>query len=201
MTPARFPHSDTPGSSSVANSPGLIAGSYVLHRLLMPRHPPYALHSLSPHTQTQQKHRSHRPTPHRQTADPQESADLSKQLQRCSRPLSNNQTTTRTTSNHPDGPPPQGPTDRRLIPQGPTACHPDPPPTSRSRPGTHHHSPTTRSTPTPHREPAAVLDAGRTPANGVNMSTIPLVSTPNAAGTDAARRTPCAGGVCSLERR
>jgi hypothetical protein len=31
----------------VANSPGLIAGSNVLHRLLMPRHPPCALHSLS----------------------------------------------------------------------------------------------------------------------------------------------------------
>ena len=31
----------------VANSPGLIAGSYVLHRLLVPRHPPIALSSLS----------------------------------------------------------------------------------------------------------------------------------------------------------
>jgi hypothetical protein len=37
----------SPDHSSVANSPGLIAGSYVLHRLLMPRHPPCALHSLS----------------------------------------------------------------------------------------------------------------------------------------------------------
>ena len=31
----------------VANFPGLIAGSYVLHRLLVPRHPPCALSSLS----------------------------------------------------------------------------------------------------------------------------------------------------------
>jgi hypothetical protein len=31
----------------VANSPGLFAGSYVLHRLLVPRHPPIALSSLS----------------------------------------------------------------------------------------------------------------------------------------------------------
>ena len=31
----------------VANSPGLIAGSNVLHRLLVPRHPPIALSSLS----------------------------------------------------------------------------------------------------------------------------------------------------------
>ena len=42
-SPIRTP----PDHSSVANSPGLIAGSYVLHRLLMPRHPPCALHSLS----------------------------------------------------------------------------------------------------------------------------------------------------------
>src|SRR5215203_324244 len=48
MTPARFPHSDTPDHSSFANSPGLIAGYYVLHRLSMPRHPPCALHSLPP---------------------------------------------------------------------------------------------------------------------------------------------------------
>ena len=42
-----FPIRTPPDHSSVANSPGLIAGSYVLHRLLMPRHPPCALHSLS----------------------------------------------------------------------------------------------------------------------------------------------------------
>src|SRR6185295_17831025 len=47
MTPARFPIRTPPDQRSVANSPGLIAGSYVLHRLLMPRHPPHALHSLS----------------------------------------------------------------------------------------------------------------------------------------------------------
>jgi hypothetical protein len=34
----------------VANSPGLIAGSNVLHRLLVPRHPPIALSSLSHNT-------------------------------------------------------------------------------------------------------------------------------------------------------
>src|SRR6476469_8629992 len=42
-----FPIRTPPDHSSVANSPGLIAGSNVLHRLLMPRHPPCALHSLS----------------------------------------------------------------------------------------------------------------------------------------------------------
>ena len=43
-----FPIRTSPDHSSVANSPGLIAGSYVLHRLLVPRHPPCALSSLSP---------------------------------------------------------------------------------------------------------------------------------------------------------
>ena len=53
-SPIRTP----PDHSSVANSPGLIAGSNVLHRLLMPRHPPCALHSL-PNTNTQQKQQRH----------------------------------------------------------------------------------------------------------------------------------------------
>src|SRR3954453_73248 len=42
-----FPIRKSPDHSSVANFPGLIAGSYVLHRLLVPRHPPCALSSLS----------------------------------------------------------------------------------------------------------------------------------------------------------
>ena len=47
MTPAGFPHSDTPGSKSVCDSPRLIAAYHVLHRLLVPRHPPCALSSLT----------------------------------------------------------------------------------------------------------------------------------------------------------
>src|SRR5689334_10586997 len=42
-----FPIRTPPDHSLVANSPGLIAGSNVLHRLLVPRHPPIALSSLS----------------------------------------------------------------------------------------------------------------------------------------------------------
>ena len=44
--PAGFPHSDIPGSKSACGSPRLIAACHVLHRLLAPRHPPYALSSL-----------------------------------------------------------------------------------------------------------------------------------------------------------
>ena len=41
-----FPHSDTSGSMLVASSPKLFAGCHVFLRLLLPRHPPYALSSL-----------------------------------------------------------------------------------------------------------------------------------------------------------
>ena len=47
MTPAGFPHSDMPGSKTVCVSPSLIAAYHVLHRLLVPRHPPCALSSFS----------------------------------------------------------------------------------------------------------------------------------------------------------
>ena len=43
---AGFPHSDIPGSKPACGSPRLIAACHVLHRLLAPRHPPYALSSL-----------------------------------------------------------------------------------------------------------------------------------------------------------
>ena len=42
-----FPHSEIPGSKLMCSSPRLIATCYVLHRLLVPRHSPYALSSLT----------------------------------------------------------------------------------------------------------------------------------------------------------
>ncbi len=45
--PARFPHSEISGSKPVSGSPELIAAVHVLHRLWLPRHPPYALRSLT----------------------------------------------------------------------------------------------------------------------------------------------------------
>ena len=47
ITPGGFPHSDISGSTLVCSSPKLIAACHVLHRLLAPRHPPYALSSLT----------------------------------------------------------------------------------------------------------------------------------------------------------
>ncbi len=42
-----FPHSEIPGSMPACGSPRLIAACHVLHRLLLPRHPPCALSSLT----------------------------------------------------------------------------------------------------------------------------------------------------------
>ena len=46
ITRRGFPHSEIPGSQPVCGSPRLIAAYCVLHRLLAPRHSPYALSSL-----------------------------------------------------------------------------------------------------------------------------------------------------------
>ena len=44
---AGFPHSEICGSMLMCSSPQLIAACHVLHRLLMPRHSPCALISLT----------------------------------------------------------------------------------------------------------------------------------------------------------
>ena len=42
-----FPHSDTSGSKGICPSPKLFAAYRVFRRLLVPRHPPYALYSMT----------------------------------------------------------------------------------------------------------------------------------------------------------
>ena len=44
---AGFPHSDISGSMDICSSPKLFAAYHVFHRLLVPRHPPCALYSLT----------------------------------------------------------------------------------------------------------------------------------------------------------
>ena len=44
---AGFPHSDICGSRDICSSPQLFAAYRVFHRLLVPRHPPYALSSIT----------------------------------------------------------------------------------------------------------------------------------------------------------
>ena len=47
MTQGGLPHSGIAGSEPVCGSPTLIAADHALHRLLAPRHSPYALSSLT----------------------------------------------------------------------------------------------------------------------------------------------------------
>ena len=47
MTLRGLPHSEIAGLQVVSTYPTLIAGYHVLRRLLVPRHPPYALCSLT----------------------------------------------------------------------------------------------------------------------------------------------------------
>ena len=42
-----FPHSEISGSMDICSSPKLFAAYHVFHRLLVPRHPPYALFSMT----------------------------------------------------------------------------------------------------------------------------------------------------------
>ena len=44
---SRFPHSEISGSLDICSSPKLFAAYHVFHRLLVPRHPPCALHSIT----------------------------------------------------------------------------------------------------------------------------------------------------------
>ena len=47
LPPVGFPIRKSPGLSLFSGSPKLIAAYHVLHRLPLPRHPPYALSSLT----------------------------------------------------------------------------------------------------------------------------------------------------------
>jgi hypothetical protein len=71
-----FPIRTSSDQRSVDSSPRHIAASHVLHRLLMPRHPPCAL-----------KHLQHKKTTRTKPADENQQI-----LLRCSQPLSNKQT-------------------------------------------------------------------------------------------------------------
>lgn len=53
LTPAGFPIQISPDQSLFSNSPKLFAAYHVFHRLLMPRHPPFALNSLATNHMTQ----------------------------------------------------------------------------------------------------------------------------------------------------
>lgn len=171
--PIRTPWDHSP----VIDSPRLIADSYVLLRLLMPRHPPCALKNLTTKDQGVIFERTMKPSPH-----PKRHGTRSRFIfleiasyKRCSRPLCSSQTTTPYHTPHtpkpqrahqcvfaaagkPETKSPGKITLPVLLPQDPTVCqtlnHPSPP---RTVPG-HPHS---------KRSAASVLGAGRKPAAAI----------------------------------
>ena len=62
---AGFPHSDISGSMDICSSPKLIAACRVLRRLLMPRHSPCALYSLTNRKRALARSRCELCRPHR----------------------------------------------------------------------------------------------------------------------------------------
>jgi hypothetical protein len=108
-----------PGSQSGYRLPRLIADSYVLLRLLMPRHPPCALKNLTTKDQgviferttetnhTQQHHPTKRAVPSRAARSRFIFLEIAS-YKRCSRPLCSSQTTTPYHTPHTQ--PPQGQT-------------------------------------------------------------------------------------------
>ena len=102
--------------SSVDSSPRPIAASHVLHRPLVPRHPPSALSNLTTkmlastmHISNNTRKTHHTPT----TTNPTRRQPT---------------TTTRIRTDEPAGPPKETtpPQQRRLFPQDPTGCHTPP---------------------------------------------------------------------------
>ena len=156
-----FPIRTPSDHSSFTNSPRLIADYRVLHRPLMPRHPPCALEHSPPHTNT------HKPkSPYALQGDKTNNTRNTKTnkitttthsvIARCSRPLFTKQTTTTHPNHHPQHREQQSMAVERdnnhtpnkragLFSHNPTACLPTP---------THHHG-STPSTSTPQQHTSA----------------------------------------------
>ena len=120
-SPIRTP----PDQSSLANSPGHIAGRNVLHQLLVPRHPPNA-----PQNHTQQKTRP-RPPPqnggpagHTPPTRPTANAGRNKKKGGRAQTTKMLATTIQITNNPPQ--PPQPPNQGRIPAEGPNPTHPPP---------------------------------------------------------------------------
>ena len=86
-----FPIRTSSDQRSVGSSPRLIAASYVLHRPLMPRHPPCALKHLRHKKPIENKNQNCTST-HTKPAPPTKSETTRSARVRCSQPLSTNQT-------------------------------------------------------------------------------------------------------------
>jgi hypothetical protein len=73
-----FPHSDIHGSTPARGSPWLFAACHVLHRLLVPRHPPNALIALENTRKPSTRENPRSPTMHRNHPHPMTPPDWEK---------------------------------------------------------------------------------------------------------------------------
>src|SRR6478672_6915522 len=71
MTTAGFPIRKPPDQSLVDDSPGTIVASHVLHRFLVPRHPPCALKNLATDARVHCAVLKQRPTTHHPRLQPE----------------------------------------------------------------------------------------------------------------------------------
>jgi hypothetical protein len=151
-----FPIRTSSDQRSVGSSPRLIAASYVLHRLLVPRHPPCALNNLATQLQPDPTPPAAAPARPEGARRPRPANTRACNQRRCSRPLCSSQrptghrpltppptpppapttgatttggTRTRTAPTQSSRPPARTPRPGRgPLPQDPTACLPPPPP-------------------------------------------------------------------------
>src|SRR3954453_7612140 len=174
---------------SVDSSPRLIAASYVLHRLLVPRHPPCALNNLTPHHTHAHPPPAHTPAgrAHRRDGSARTCRYLPRQknLARCSRPLCSSQATTRrsaspTASPHP-APTNQQRTTGRAVRRARSPPRDNTPPphrgparSLRTQQRAHHHQPP----PTPALPPPLINQTSRAVLAAVTRSPAELVSVP-----------------------
>jgi hypothetical protein len=138
-----YPIRKPPDQRSVANSPGHIAGSHVLHRLLMPRHPPCALKNLNTtknkmlaFTMQFSKHErtpTLTPPPNHQRQNP-DAVWRPGQPARSSTPHQPDRSTRNGPKRQTDSPPPESERPSCPFPQDPTVC-PAVPPASDGFPG------------------------------------------------------------------
>jgi hypothetical protein len=121
MTGAGFPIRTPSDHSSVDSSPRPIAASHVLHRLLVPRHPPCALNNLTTKmlASTVQFSTNNQPPPHHAPPDPNHPPGG---------------TTVRDPAPARDNPPPPHTGTRRPVPSGPNSVPTTPPRPPRSVP-------------------------------------------------------------------
>lgn len=208
--PRGFPIRTPSDHRSFTNSPRLIADYRVLHRPLMPRHPPCALEHSPPHTKhTQTPKGSHaregdKTNNTRNTKTNKITTTTHSVIARCSRPLFTKQTTTTHPGHHPQhtGTTIQGSGKRQqphtpyervgLFSHNPTACLPTP---------THHRG-STPSTSTPQQHTSAEVSQCSThehPTHPPWMSG--LTTTHPTTNQQAAALLECVCMCCSLERR